>query len=148
RLGFAIEPATWAAACAAAAGLGRLSAERVRDEWAKGLATALRVERFLRLWHDAGAARAWLPELAAPESSTAAALFAHDPGPPRGPVLLTALLGADPAGVLLRLRASNAEIARARAIAAGPAAPAGPAAAEVRRWLAATGDAADDLLAA
>lgn len=148
RLGFEIEPATWAAACEAVAGLGRLSAERVRDEWAKGLATALRLERFVRLWHDSGAAGAWLPELVPPATPPAAALFAHDPGPPRDPVLLTALLCRDPAGVLQRLRASNAEVARARAIAAGPTAPAGAGPAEVRRWLAATGDAADDLLAA
>jgi tRNA nucleotidyltransferase (CCA-adding enzyme) len=148
RLGFEIEPATWAAAREAVAGLGRLSAERVRDEWAKGLATALRLERFVRLWHDSGAARAWLPELAPPESPAVAVLLVHDPGPPRDPVLLTALLCADPAGVLLRLRASNAEIARARAVAAGPAQPAGSAPADVRRWLAATGAAAEDLLAA
>jgi tRNA nucleotidyltransferase (CCA-adding enzyme) len=148
RLGFEIEPVTWAAARDAVAGLGRLSAERVRDEWAKGLATALRLERFVRLWHESGAARAWLPELAPPESPAVAALFAHDPGPPRDPVLFTSILCADPAGVLLRLRASNAEIARARAIAAGPAEPAGPAPADVRRWLAATGAAADDLLTA
>ena len=40
RLDFVIDPPTWEAACAAAGGLGQLSAERVRDEWFKGLATA------------------------------------------------------------------------------------------------------------
>ena len=45
--------------------------------------------------------------------------------PPRDPVLLTALLASDPAGLLRRLRASNAEIARAEAMAAGPAEPGG-----------------------
>jgi tRNA nucleotidyltransferase (CCA-adding enzyme) len=33
RCGFAIEPATWAAAVEAGPGLAQLSAERVRDEW-------------------------------------------------------------------------------------------------------------------
>jgi tRNA nucleotidyltransferase (CCA-adding enzyme) len=147
RLGFDIEPATWGAARAAVDGLSRLSAERVRDEWAKGLATALRLERLVTLWHDSGAAAVWLPELAPMESPHAAAILAHDPGPPRDPVLLTALLCRDPAAVLGRLRASNAEVARARGIAAGPSAPADDTDAAVRRWLAATGPAADDLLA-
>jgi len=37
RFEFTIDPATWAAARAAAPGLAQLSAERVRDEWFKGL---------------------------------------------------------------------------------------------------------------
>src|SRR5690606_40907399 len=66
--------------------------------------------------------------------------------PPRDPVLLTALLLPDPAATLRRLRASNAEIARAERIAAAPAGPAGMDERAVRRWLAESGDAADDLL--
>jgi tRNA nucleotidyltransferase (CCA-adding enzyme) len=62
-------------------------------------------------------------------------------------VLLTALLSTDPAAVLRRLRGSNAEIARAEAMAAGPAEPAAPDEVAVRRWLAAVGGAADDLAA-
>jgi hypothetical protein len=61
--------------------------------------------------------------------------------------LLTALLTSDPAGVLRRLRASNAEIARAQAIAAGPVEPADEDPAAVRQWLAKVGGAADDLIA-
>jgi tRNA nucleotidyltransferase (CCA-adding enzyme) len=48
--------------------------------------------------------------------------------------------------VLERLRASNAEIARAQAIARAPSEPAARSPAAVRRWLAASGPAADDLL--
>jgi tRNA nucleotidyltransferase (CCA-adding enzyme) len=144
RFGFAIVPETWSALQAAAPGLGALSAERVRDEWFKGLATCASVARLVTLWREAGAATAWLPGLADPGALHDAALSAH----PRDPVLLTACLLPQPAEVLRRLRASNAEIARAAAIARGPAEPAGDDDASVRRWLAATGDAADDLLAA
>ena len=48
RLGFAMEPATWAAAVAAASGLAQLSAERVRDEWFKSLRTARSPASLLR----------------------------------------------------------------------------------------------------
>ena len=145
RFGFAIEPATWDAARDAARGLGRLSAERVRDEWFKGLRTARELETLVRLWHQSGAAAAWLPEL---HPLDAGVVPAAELSPrPRDAVLLTALLAADPAGLLRRLRASNAEIARAEAMAAGPAEPAGPDEVTVRRWLAATGGAADDLVA-
>jgi tRNA nucleotidyltransferase (CCA-adding enzyme) len=145
RFGFTIDPATWAAARAAAGGLDRLSAERVRDEWYKGLRTARDLATLLRLWHESGAAAIWLPELRRaragevppPERSSA----------PRDPVLLTVLLSDDPAGLLRRLRASNAEIARAAAMAAGPAEPSGDDEVAVRRWLAAVGGAADDLVA-
>ena len=145
RFGFAIEPATWKAAREAAPGLGRLSAERVRDEWFKGLRTARELETLVRLWHQSGAAAAWLPELLPLEAG--AVPPAELAPPPRDPVLLTALLASDPAGLLRRLRGSNAEIARAEAMAAGPAEPAGSDEVAVRRWLAATGGAADDLVA-
>jgi tRNA nucleotidyltransferase (CCA-adding enzyme) len=142
RFGFAIDPDTWEAARAAAPGLGRLSAERVRDEWFKGLTSARSIELLVRLWRDVGAAQRWLPELTA----EAAGAMAIDPPPRRDPVLLTTLLCRDPGGVLRRLKASNAEVHRAAAIAVAPVQPerAGPAA--VRRWLSRAGDAADDLL--
>jgi tRNA nucleotidyltransferase (CCA-adding enzyme) len=72
------------------------------------------------------------------------------PTPPpseRDPVLLTALLCSSPAAVLKRLKASNAEIDRARALEAGPEAPSGNDERSVRRWLAQTGESADDLSA-
>lgn len=143
RFGFAIEPATWRAAREAAGGLGRLSAERVREEWFKGLRTARKLEPLLELWHESGAAAIWLPEL----SRSATTPDATVSPPPRDPVLLTALLTSDPAAALRRLRGSNAEIARAQAIANGPAEPAGEDEVSVRQWLSALGGAADDLIA-
>jgi tRNA nucleotidyltransferase (CCA-adding enzyme) len=143
RFGFAIEPATWAAARAAAPGVTRLSAERVRDEWFKSLRTARDLGELVRLWHEAGAARVWMPELATDPGARLAALTRGD----RDPVLLTARLTTDPVAVLRRLKASRAEIGRAAAILTGPAAPAAEDESAVRRWLAAVGPAADDLLA-
>jgi len=66
RFGFAIEPETWEAACRAAPGLGRLSAERVREEWFRGLRTAQRPSLLWQLWREVGALEAWLPELTHP----------------------------------------------------------------------------------
>jgi hypothetical protein len=53
---------------------------------------------------------------------------------------------ADPGAALRRLKASTAEIDRVTRIARGPAAPLGTDGVSVRRWLAAVGPAADDLL--
>lgn len=140
RFEFEIEPATWRAAVAAAPGLAGLSAERVRDEWFKGLMTATSLSRLVSLWAEVGAAAVWLPELRHTER------LAVDAPPLRDPVILTAALTAAPDAVLARLRASNEEIARGRALRAGPAAPAGANPADVRRWMAAVEGAADDLM--
>jgi tRNA nucleotidyltransferase (CCA-adding enzyme) len=146
RFGFAIAPPTWDAARGAAGGLTQLSAERVRDEWFKGLRTARSVVHLVRLWHDVGAADVWLPEL--DRSPAHAGLQAAEVDRvPRDPVLLVVLLCAEPARVLQRLRASNAEIARVEAAVRAPPAPADDSPASVRRWLAECGKAADDLLA-
>jgi tRNA nucleotidyltransferase (CCA-adding enzyme) len=144
RFGFAIEGATWAAAQAAAPGLSRLSAERVREEWFKSLRTAQNVAELARLWHEVGAAAVWLPELA-PDPSTrlASPTEAED----RDPVLLTVRLTTDPVAVLHRLKASRAEIGRASAAVNGPAAPGDQGEIAARRWLAAVGPAiAEDLI--
>jgi tRNA nucleotidyltransferase (CCA-adding enzyme) len=140
RFRFIIDPATWAAAVDAAPGLSGLSAERVRDEWFKGLRTARSVATLIRLWREVGAAKVWLPEL-----ETAWQYAEPDV---RDPVVLTAVIVRNPAEVLLRLRASNEEINRARAIARNPAAPGSEGAIGARRWLATVGSAADDLLLA
>jgi tRNA nucleotidyltransferase (CCA-adding enzyme) len=126
RLDFAIDPGTWEAACAAADGLSQLSAERVRDEWVKGLATTRSLRRLISLWRKSGAAAVWLPQLWSDED-------------------LEAWTGNDPVAVLSRLRASNNELARAAALVAGPSEPAGMTTRDVRRWLAAVDSAADDL---
>jgi len=139
RFDFAVEPATWRAAAALSGGLTGLSAERVRDEWVKGLETARSVARLASLWRDVGAAAVWLPEL-----RERYPLAGDDPRP-RDAVLLTVALCDAPARVLARLRASNLEVARAAAAQAPPA-PAAETREAARRWLAATGGAADDLL--
>jgi tRNA nucleotidyltransferase domain 2 putative len=64
---------------------------------------------------------------------------------PRDPVLLTTLLCLDPVAALVRLKASNADIARAAAVVTGRPEPEGSAPIQVRRWMAAVGEAADDL---
>ncbi len=145
RLGFTVEPATWAAALAAAPGLAQLSAERVRDEWFKGLRTARSPAELVELWLRVGAADRWLPELAAVPPELLARLRTV-PVDRRDPVLLTMLLVTDATPVLRRLRASNAEIERAAAVARGPATPAALDPRAVRRWLAGVGRATDDLL--
>lgn len=146
RFGFSVEPTTWAAAVEAGPGLAQLSAERVRDEWYKGLRTARSVPELVDLWRQVGAAERWIPELGGVSTERLAAT-AEVPLEQRDPVRLTALLIDDPAAVLRRLRASNADIERAAAMARGPGAPAGTDARAVRHWLARVGRAADDLLA-
>src|SRR5437763_2685034 len=63
RFEFRIQPRTLEAAKANVQGLAQISAERVRDEWFKGIRTAARVSKLLTLWIDTGAARIWLPEI-------------------------------------------------------------------------------------
>jgi tRNA nucleotidyltransferase (CCA-adding enzyme) len=145
RFGFSIAPATWAAAVEAASGLEQLSAERVRDEWFKSLRTARSVPELVDLWRRVGAAERWMPELQTIDDERLARAGTV-PIERRDPVLLSALLLDDAAPVLRRLRASNADIERAAALSRGPAAPADTTARTVRRWLAAVGRAADDLL--
>ena len=144
RFDFTIEPKTWAAAQAAAPGLAQLSAERVRDEWFKGLQTARSVRELASLWVRSGAARTWIPELhTGPFSS------GQVPEPPatqrRDPVILTALLTGGGSSVLRRLKASNAEIERAERLESGPEQPEAVDQRSVRRWLSVTGSGADDL---
>jgi tRNA nucleotidyltransferase (CCA-adding enzyme) len=143
RFGFQIEASTWNAARTAALGLAQLSAERVRDEWFKGLQTARSVKRLVSLWIDVGAARLWLPELET--GLLHAGTIPEPPAEVRDPVLLTALAMKTPSTVLRRLKASNAEIDRAFAMESNPAEPAGADPVSVRRWLSLVGAAADDL---
>jgi tRNA nucleotidyltransferase (CCA-adding enzyme) len=150
RFEFKIHALTLEAAKANVAGLAQLSAERVRDEWFKGIATARRVSRLVELWLQVGAARIWLPELgdaARVELGKGRAKRAALDELPRDPGLVTAYLARDPASLLTRLKCSNKEIERGRAIGEWRGRyPDAKLRAEVRRWLAATGPAADDLL--
>ena len=144
RFDFTIESKTWQAAQAAASGLSQLSAERVRDEWFKGLQTARSVGGFTSLWVRSGAARSWIPELETGPYSQRSVL--EPPPTQRDPVVLTALLTGRPSSVLRRLKASNAEIERAGHMESGPEQPDVLDERSVRRWLSVTGPAADDLI--
>src|SRR2546426_2506147 len=90
RFEFRIHARTLEAAKANVQGLSQLSAERVRDEWFKGIVTATRVSKLLQLWVDVGAARIWLPEIR--EAGGEKREVGHLDKLPRDPVLITALL--------------------------------------------------------
>jgi tRNA nucleotidyltransferase (CCA-adding enzyme) len=139
RFDFRMDAATWEAARSTAAELKHLSAERVREEWYKGLESARSVAALVQLWREVGAAQVWLPELIQ-------AVPAIDTASRPDPVVLTAALTTAPADVLRRLKASNIEIARAAAMVKGPHQPKAPAPPDVRRWRARVGDAAEDLM--
>ena len=144
RFEFKIHARTLEAAKANAQGLGQLSAERVRDEWFKGIQTARKVSRLVALWRDVGAARIWLPEIGGAGNGEPGAVDKL----PRDPVLITAFLAKDPASLLTRLKSSNKDIERGRAIGSWREKyPDAKDAAAVRRWLAEVGEHADDLLA-
>jgi len=175
RFDFTIDPATWEAIRAEAPGLTQLSAERVREEWYKGLRSARSLRSLLDLWITSGSAAIWLPELLGETIAGASPAPRPGPGPvtahawvgrladrdamlpvlesmvgsgsQRDPVLLTMLLCLDPVSVLVRLKASNAEIARAAAVLTGAPEPEGNTPPAVRRWMAAVGEAVDDLTA-
>ena len=87
RFGFAIDPATWQAAREAGARprppLGRAGAGRV----VQGPAHGQDLETLVRLWHESGAAAAWLPGAAVPVPRAVPSPELSPP--PRDPVLLT-----------------------------------------------------------
>ncbi|HXE84189.1 MAG TPA: CCA tRNA nucleotidyltransferase, partial [Gemmatimonadales bacterium] len=141
RFEFRIHARTLEAAKANAQGLAQLSAERVREEWFKGIKTAKKVSKVVALWQGVGATRIWLPELAKDmDLATVDKL-------PRDPVLVTAYLASDPASLLTRLKSSNRDIERARAIGAWRDKYPDPRhLVEVRTWLSQVGEYADDLL--
>src|SRR5207248_5688949 len=146
RFDFRIQPRTLEAAKANVQGLAQLSAERVHDEWFKGIRTAGRVSKLLALWQDVGAARIWLPEIRE-RGAGSGPLRALDKLP-RDPVLITAFLAGDPASLLTRLKCSNKEIERGRAIGQWRDKYPDPGhLPDVRRWLSEAGEYADDLLA-
>jgi tRNA nucleotidyltransferase (CCA-adding enzyme) len=143
RFEFRIHGPTREAAHANAQGLSQLSAERVRDEWFKGISTARRVSKLVALWREVGAARIWLPEIRGEGSGERKVVDKL----PRDPVLITAYLASDPASLLTRLRCANRDVERGRAIRDWrDRYPQPKRIADVRRWLAETGPAADDLL--
>lgn len=64
RFGFAIEPVTWDAMVASGPHLGRLSAERVKQELDKTLEQAARPSEALLMWQRCGAFQTLIPALA------------------------------------------------------------------------------------
>ncbi|OLE60762.1 MAG: hypothetical protein AUG10_04210 [Gemmatimonadetes bacterium 13_1_20CM_2_70_10] len=146
RFEFRIHSRTHEAAKANAQGLAQLSAERVRDEWWKGIATAHKVSKLVTLWVEVGAARIWLPEIREWGGGSGKARLVDRL--PRDPVLITAALASDPASLLTRLKCSNKDIERGRAIGQWrdkyPDPKHLPA---VRRWLSEAGEHVDDVLA-
>lgn len=141
RFRFTVEPDTWAAAKENVDGLAHLSAERVRDEWFKGLDTAQRASELVTLWQELGALAQWLPEVDAARAEAIDALSGDA-------VLITSTLSSDPEATLRRLKVSNAEVERGRRIAQHRGGEPDPGAdADVRRWLSRVGPAADDLVA-
>jgi len=142
RFEFRIHARTLEAAKANIQGLAQLSAERVRDEWFKGIQTARKVSKLVALWKGVGATRIWLPEMGAGSTEQGAVDKL-----PRDPVLITAHLAKDPASLLTRLKCSTKDIERGRAI--GLWRDKYPDAKDVvatRRWLSQVGAYADDLL--
>jgi len=135
RFGFRIEPATWEGIRRSAPHLGRLSAERVKQELEKTMDQVRRPSGALALWRDSGAFATLVPTLATVPDRF---LFATDalamPGsrtrPLRRALRIAALLCAvDPktaARVLRDLKFSNLDITTVTALvsawnALGPA---------------------------
>ena len=147
RFRFVIDGATWQAAEANVAGLPHLSAERVRDEWLKGLDGAQQPSELVELWSAVGGLRAWLPEVVQRATGSVERLEVVDRFEPRDAVLMTAYLSDDPEATLRRLRCSNAEIERGWRVAEyRDAYPDPEAPVQVRRWMSDAGPAVDDLV--
>ena len=151
RFGLRVDPATWTALRDEVPHLGRLSAERIRDELIKVLETDPAPSRALELYREAGALAVLYPELEAVAADGtegwAAALAAVDHLPPGAPLrrlaaLLRPVEAKAAAQLLVRMRLSNAQTDETARQAAAPPLP-GPEAsdADFRRWLAAVGPA-------
>ncbi|MGH8310211.1 MAG: CCA tRNA nucleotidyltransferase, partial [Steroidobacteraceae bacterium] len=79
RFGFSIEERTWRAIAESAAYLGRLSRERVKQEIEKTMDQVTTPSLTFRMWRDAGAFAALVPELANVSDTTLAAIDAVCP---------------------------------------------------------------------
>jgi tRNA nucleotidyltransferase (CCA-adding enzyme) len=97
------------------------------------------------LWREVGAFRIWLPEITVPGDEGTGKREVDSL--PRDPVLITAFLSRDPAASLTRLKCSNLDIERGRAIGHWRDQYPDPKhLPSVRRWLSQVGAHADDLL--
>jgi len=159
RFGFDIEPGTWRAIVASAPHLGRLSAERVKQEIDKTIEQVRRPSRAFALWRDSGAFATLIPALASVADADLAALDVA-PRPLGGPrsaerrltrlaLLFLSLRPADATRTLTALRFSKLDIGwiaalverwallgdeMAQALLAGE-----PSDVMVRRWVAKVG---------
>lgn len=119
RFGFALDPATRGAIERSAPYLGRLSAERVKQELDKTMEQVRCPSHAFVVWHDTGAFRSLIPQL---DSVPREALFVPDflaqPGVPRRPArrvlryagLLASLSADAAANVMTAIRSSRQEI--------------------------------------
>jgi tRNA nucleotidyltransferase (CCA-adding enzyme) len=162
RFRFEIDGDTMQAAKDNVEGLKYLSAERVRDEWFKGLESAEKASELAELWMDVGAMAIWLPEIESGEQGAGpdgeegggrreeggeTAFARIDDFPTRDPVLITAYLSTDPAATLSRLKCSRAQIERGRVVGEWRNRSPDPnSVVDVRRWMAALGPGVDDLV--
>jgi tRNA nucleotidyltransferase (CCA-adding enzyme) len=119
RFGFSIEAETWSAIKGSAPHMGRLSAERVKQELEKTMEQVVRPSQALRLWQTSGAFSTLVPALATIDERQLVATDALAlPGPPSRPLRRTLRFAALFAGVpsrslpdvLKSLKFSNAEI--------------------------------------
>jgi tRNA nucleotidyltransferase (CCA-adding enzyme) len=125
RFGFDIDPDTWRAIVESAPHLGRLSAERVKQELEKTMEQVERPGRALELWRQSGALRVLLPGLEGISSITLHTLD-HLPratgkrASQRKMIRLAALLGElsprEAEKTATKLRFSNQQIAWIRAV--------------------------------
>ncbi len=125
RFGFRIEPATWQGICRSAPHLGRLSAERVKQELEKTMEQVRRPSTALALWRESGAFGTLIPALAnVPDRYLLATDALALPGPRTRPLrrslriaaLLCALDGKAAPRVLRDLKFSNLDISTVGAL--------------------------------
>ena len=118
RFDFTLEPGTWTALRESAPHLGRLSAERVKQELEKTMEQVALPSRALAMWRDSGAFGVLIPELAEVSDRHLQAVdCAAMPGLERRPgrrlvrlaVLLSAIPYASTYAVAMRLRFSKTD---------------------------------------
>lgn len=119
RFNFTIDSATHTAIETSAPYLGRLSAERVKQELDKTMEQVVKPSSALLIWQRTGAFRALIPALASvSESALRAPDFAAMPGPRTRPArrtirfaaLLATLPARDAAAVMTKLKSARQEI--------------------------------------
>jgi tRNA nucleotidyltransferase (CCA-adding enzyme) len=119
RFEFDIEPETWSAITASSPHLGRLSAERVKQEIEKTMDQVDRPSRAFEMWKSSGAFATLIPQLAGVSSADLAAIDnicrpSIAGRPARRITRMIALFAAAPhgsvPGILKGLRFSNADV--------------------------------------